>query len=150
MLKYSSAKSSKSYALLNALPAEVGFGPEPELCTEDSGKIIPVRCGGGDGWHGDFSLRACGGWGTELVMTPPLVSRPSGDRRCVSPAPSHPVQARGTYNRETQDTSKAGLLMSILGFIFVKNMEVTQKMLDAFLKEINVEQKSKNKVRALA
>ena len=40
--------------------------------------------------------------------------------------------------------------MSILGFIFVKNMEVTQKMLDAFLKEINVEQKSKNKVRALA
>jgi len=75
VLKYSSAKSSKSYALLNALPAE----------------------------------------------------------------------ARATYNRETQDTSKAGLLMSILGFIFVKNMEVTQKMLDAFLKEINVEQKSKNK-----
>ena len=41
-------------------------------------------------------------------------------------------------------------MMSILGFIFVKNMEVSQKMLDAFLKEINVELKSKNKVRALA
>ena len=65
-------------------------------------------------------------------------------------SPHHPVQARATYNHETQDTAKAGLMMSILGFIFVKNMEVSQKMLDAFLKEINVELKSKNKVRALA